>query len=83
MRRAHLDAVAGLPRSARVLLSSAEALENLRAQLPAPAWARLCAATAIASSDRLAQAAQAAGFVRVRIAASALAADLLDEAARR
>lgn len=83
LRRAHLDAVAGLPRSARVLLSSAEALENLRAQLPAPAWARLCAATAIASSDRLAQAAQAAGFVRVRIAASALAADLLDEAARR
>lgn len=83
LRRAHLDAVAELPRSARVLFSSAEALENLRAQLPPPAWARLCAATAIASSVRLAGAARAAGFGRVRIAASALAADLLDEAARR
>ena len=83
LRRAHVDAAAALPRSARVLLSSAEALDNLRAQLPPPAWARLCAATAIASSDRLAEAARAAGFVRVRVAASALARDLLDEAARQ
>ncbi len=83
LRRAHLEAVATLPRSARVLLSSAEALENLRAQLPPSAWTRLCAATAIASSDRLALAARTAGFGRVRIAASALAADMLDAAARR
>lgn len=83
LRRTHLDAVVALPRSARVLLSSVEALDHLRAQLPPSAWARLCAATAIASSERLAQAARAAGFGRVRIAASALAADLLDEAARR
>jgi uroporphyrinogen-III synthase len=83
LRRAHVEAVAALPRSARVLLSSAEALDNLRAQLPPAAWARLRAATAVASSERLAQAARAAGFARVRVAASALASDLLDEAARR
>ncbi|MGO4701761.1 uroporphyrinogen-III synthase [Dyella sp. 2RAB6] len=81
--RRHVDAVTALPRSARVLLSSAEALEHLHALLPPPAWARLCAATAVASSERLAAAARAAGFTRVRIAASALAADLLAEAARR
>jgi len=78
-----VDAVAALPKSARVLLSSAEALDNLRALLPPPAWARLCAATAIASSERLAAAARAAGFVRVRIARSAMAADLLAAAAQR
>ncbi|NII73548.1 uroporphyrinogen-III synthase [Dyella sp. SG562] len=81
--RRHVDAVAALPRSARVLLSSAEALDNLRALLPPAAWSRLCAATAIASSERLAAAARAAGFARVRIAASAMAADLLAAAARR
>jgi len=81
--RRHVDAVAALPKSARVLLSSAEALDNLRALLPPPAWARLCAATAIASSERLAAVARAAGFVRVRIARSAMAADLLAAAAQR
>ena len=81
--RRHRDAVMALPRSARVLLSSAEALDNLRAQLPAAAWARLCAATAVASSERLAAAARAAGFTRVRTASSAMAADLLTAAARR
>jgi len=81
--RRHLDAVAALPRSARVLLSSAEALDNLRALLPPAAWTRLCAATAVASSERLAAAARAAGFTRVRIAASALAADLLAAALQR
>lgn len=81
--RRHVDAVAALPRSARVLLSSAEALDNLRQLLPPSAWARLCAATAVASSERLATAARAAGFARVRIAASAMGADLLAEAARR
>jgi uroporphyrinogen-III synthase len=83
LTRRHVDAVAALPRAARVLLSSAEALDHLRALLPAAAWARLCAATAVASSERLATAARAAGFARVRIAASALAVDLLDAAIRR
>ncbi|MBT2116361.1 uroporphyrinogen-III synthase [Dyella sp. LX-66] len=81
--RRHVDAVAALPRSARVLLSSVEALDNLRALLPPAVWSRLCTATAIASSERLAAAARAAGFARVRIAASAMAADLLAAAARR
>ena len=81
--RRHIDAAAALPRSARVLLSSAEALDSLRQRLPPSAWARLCAATTVASSERLAAAARAAGFARVRIAASAMGADLLAEAARR
>lgn len=81
--RRHVEAVLALPRSARVLLSSAEALQNLVNLLPAPALARLCAAVAVASSARLAQAARAAGFTRVVQAESALAADLLAAAARR
>ena len=80
--RRHMDAVLQLPASARVLLSSAEALQNLRDLLPPPAWTRLCAATAVASSERLAVAARAAGFRRTVLAASALSADLLDAAMR-
>ena len=83
LTRRHLDAVAALPRSARVLLSSAEALDQLRTLLPPSAWSSLCAATAVASSERLAAAARAAGFARVRTAASAWAADLLNAAIRR
>lgn len=75
--RRHLDALLQLPASARVLLSSAEALHNLHEQLPSPAWMRLCAATAVVSSERLAAAARTAGFSHVAIAASALSADLL------
>lgn len=81
--RRHVEAVLALPRSARVLLSSAEALRNLVDLLPASALARLCAAVAVASSARLAQAAREAGFARVVLADSALAADLLAAAARR
>lgn len=80
--RRHVDAVSQLPASATVLLSSAEALQNLRDLLPPPAWARLCAATAVVSSERLAMAAHAAGFTRTVLAASALSADLLDAAMR-
>ncbi len=80
--RRHIDALLQLPGSARVLLSSAEALQNLRQLLPAPAWARLTAATAVVSSERLADAARAAGFVRIVLAGSALSADLLDAARR-
>jgi uroporphyrinogen-III synthase len=75
--RRHVQALLQLPASAQVLLSSTEALHNLQQLLPAPAWARLCAATAVASSERLADAARAAGFRRIRTAASALSADLL------
>lgn len=78
----HLEALEHLPDDARVLLSSAEALDNLQQGLPAHAWAQLCAAVAVASSERLADAARGAGFSRVVMAASALSADLLAAAAR-
>ncbi|HEY8682959.1 MAG TPA: uroporphyrinogen-III synthase [Rhodanobacter sp.] len=80
--RRHVDALLALPSSARVLLSSAEALHHLQQQLPAPALRRLHAATAVVSSERLATAAAAAGFSRIVLAASALSADLLDAALR-
>ncbi len=80
--RRHVNAVLQLPASAMVLLSSAEALQNLRDLLPLPAWTQLCTATAVASSERLAVAARAAGFTRTVLAASALSADLLDAAMR-
>ncbi|MFC5436293.1 uroporphyrinogen-III synthase [Rhodanobacter umsongensis] len=80
--RRHVDALLQLPVSARVLLSSVEALQNLRELLPPPAWARLCAATAVVSSERLDAMARAAGFTRTVRADSALSADLLAAAMR-
>lgn len=80
--RRHVEALLRLPASARVLLSSAEALRNLQEMLPLPAWSRLCAATAVVSSERLAVAASEAGFARVVLASSALSADLLKAALR-
>jgi uroporphyrinogen-III synthase len=80
--RRHLQPLTRLPRDARVLLSSGEALANLQRALPAPLWRRLRAAVAVVSSARLAQAARAAGFARVTIAASARPTDLLAAAAR-
>ncbi|WP_049621054.1 uroporphyrinogen-III synthase [Frateuria defendens] len=80
--RRHLAPLAGLRRGARVLLSSAEALGNLERQLPPALWRRLCGATAVVSSERLAVAARAAGFARIELAASARPADLLAAAAR-
>lgn len=79
--RRHRDALLRLPPDARVLLSSAEALDNLQAVLPAPAWSRLCAAIAVVSSERLAARARAAGFAGVRVAASAGTDDMLAAAA--
>lgn len=81
-QRRQLDAVAQLPMDARVLLSSAEALERLQQGLPAMVYARLSAAIAVVSSERLAEAARAAGFQRIVLAASALSTDLLVAAAR-
>jgi uroporphyrinogen-III synthase len=80
--RRHVEALLQLPVSARVLLSSAEALQNLQRLLPSPAWGRLCAATAVVSSERLAAAARHAGFSRITLASSALSADLLVTAMR-
>jgi uroporphyrinogen-III synthase len=80
--RRHTTALQALPRSARVLLSSQEALHNLCSLLPPPALQRLCAATAVVSSERLAAAAAAAGFRRIVQAASALTEDMLAAAAR-
>ena len=80
-QRRQLDAIRPLPADARVLLSSAEALDNLKQGLPADAYAQLIQAVAIASSERLAEAAHAAGFARVAVAASALSANLLATAA--
>lgn len=80
--RRHVEALLQLPATARVLLSSAEALQNLCQLLPAAALARLQAATAVVSSERLAMAARDAGFGRITVADSAVAADLLMAAAR-
>jgi uroporphyrinogen-III synthase len=75
--RRHVDAVRRLSASASLLLSSAESWQNLAAALPADALSRLCATTAVVSSERLAGMAAAAGFMRIRQAASAVADDLL------
>jgi uroporphyrinogen-III synthase len=80
--RRHVDAVRQLPSSARVLLSSAESWHNLAAALPSDALRRLCAITAVVSSERLAGIVAAAGFARIRQAASAMADDLLAAALR-
>lgn len=79
--RRHVGALLALPADTRVLWSSAEALQQLQRLLPAAAWASLCRATAVVSSERLAQAAQLAGFARISRAASALGEDLLLTAA--
>lgn len=78
----HHDAIAALPAQARVLLSSAEALAQLRGGLPAPLFATLVRAVAVVSSERLAEAARGAGFQRIVLADSALSTDLLAAAAR-
>lgn len=81
-QRRQLEAVAQLPADARVLLSSAEALEHLRQGLPAEVYAQLSGAVAVVSSERLAEVARVAGFERIVMATSALSADLLAAAAR-
>ncbi|PXV59173.1 uroporphyrinogen-III synthase [Dyella jiangningensis] len=81
-QRRQLDAVRPLPAESRVLLSSAEALENLRLGLPGDVFAQLRRAVAVASSERIAVAAREAGFTRIVIADSALSEHLLAAAAR-
>lgn len=77
LNRHHLDAVLHLPETACVLISSAEALQNLIDWLPETARQRLCSATAVVSSERIAGYARSAGFQRWRVAASAGQTDLL------
>jgi uroporphyrinogen-III synthase len=60
-----------------VPLSSSEALRNLLIALPADAARTLLAGTAVASSERLLQAARKAGFARVLRATSARADAML------
>jgi uroporphyrinogen-III synthase len=62
------------------LLSSAEALANLRAQLPLRLFARLADGELIVSSERLAELARRSLFANVRVAASAAPRDMLDAA---
>lgn len=63
-----------------LLVSSAEALANLRAAIPLHAFARLAAGDVVVSSARLAAIARAGFFANVHIAASAAPADLLNTA---
>ena len=77
LTRRHADAVSALPATRYVLLSSVETLRQLQCSLDTQVWAYLCASTAVVSSQRLHQAARAAGFQCVRAAASALGSDLL------
>lgn len=77
----HLEAVRHLAADARVLLSSAEALQNLQAALTPALWHQLCSTLAVVSSERLATIVHAAGFSRVQQAASARGVDLLAAAA--
>jgi uroporphyrinogen-III synthase len=81
-QRRQLDAAMQLPAEARVLLSSAEALDNLKQGLPAEVFAHLRRAVAVVSSERLAEAARLAGFRRIVVADSALSDNLLAAAAR-
>lgn len=77
LRASHWDGLRTLQHNACVLLSSAEAMDNLRELAPAEAWQQLISIEAIVSSERLALVARTAGFAHIRVASSANAADLL------
>lgn len=62
-----------------LMLSSGEALDALLPQLDAVALRTLHAATVVASSERLAMHARAAGFQQVRVAAGPRPRDFVDE----
>ncbi|MGN6520849.1 MAG: uroporphyrinogen-III synthase [Dokdonella sp.] len=81
LTRRHFDALAVAAEPLVTLLSSGEALANLVAALPPPLLARLRAQALVVSSHRLADAARAAGFDAITIAASAAPRDLLAAAA--
>lgn len=75
--RRHTQALLRIRAPLYVPLSSSEALRNLLIALPMDAGHALLAGTAIASSERLLQAARKAGFARVLRAESAHDADLI------
>jgi uroporphyrinogen-III synthase len=75
--RRHLQSLLQTRGPLYVPLSSTEALRNLLAALPEQARRTLLAGTAVASSERLSEAAHHAGFARVLRAASANDADLI------
>ena len=79
-RRHHSALLAASPPLV-MLVSSAEALGHLAAQLPPPAWQLLRDGVAVVSSERLRDVARAAGFTRIVQAPSALGAAMLDAAA--
>jgi len=71
LTRRHIEALLDATGSGALLLSSAEALANVLAALPDAARARLLDCTVIASSERLADVARAAGFIRFPVARDA------------
>lgn len=75
--RRHADRVRALPAASALLLTSAEALDNVLAQLPADACARLRTCVLVASSDRLLDLAAARGFQHVLRADGPQSAQLL------
>lgn len=75
--RRHAAALENAAPPLLTLLSSSEVLANLARGLASPLFAKLAAGECIVSSLRLAEAARAAGFGRVHIAASAGTADML------
>ncbi|BDU19846.1 uroporphyrinogen-III synthase [Dyella sp. GSA-30] len=81
LRASHWGGLHALERDACVLLSSAEAMENLRELAPTAAWQQLTSITAVVSSERLSLAARTAGFSHIHVATSANAADMLAAAA--
>jgi uroporphyrinogen-III synthase len=81
LRRQRLQRLAGLPRPAVLLVSSAEALASLQAQLPGALLQRLREDPVVVSSARLEQIVREAGFMDPRLAHSASPPDLLLTAA--
>ncbi|HET7563006.1 MAG TPA: uroporphyrinogen-III synthase [Rhodanobacteraceae bacterium] len=76
--RRHANTLLRAPRKPLfVWLTSAQALDNILAALPTDARRHMLAGTAVASSERLVDAAHRAGFQRVLRAASVQAGDLL------
>lgn len=75
--RRHATALENAAPPLLTLLSSSEVLANLAQGLAPPLFAKLAAGECIVSSLRLAEAARAAGFGRVHIAASAGMTDML------
>lgn len=83
LTRRHFDALGAAPQPWITLLSSAEALANLRGLLPPELAARWRSQPLVVASERLAALARAQGFEDIGVARSAVGADLLDAAARR